>query len=352
MDNMRIGSGKFLYGGGAIVQLVPEIKRLGARPAVIGGPSSVSRVMALAGEEMRAAFSDLTVIPYTGYCSQPAGRRLAARIADEGCDVIVGVGGGKCIDLAKYVSMIARLPVVTVPTSIATCVASSSVCIMYTDEGRIDTSVSMDREVDVVVADTDIIKSQEPRLLAAGICDCLAKYPETVSNSGASDFYGATLPMYIATVNAKAIYVFLMAEGPKAYREGASYQRYDDMVLTNLLHTSLVTGFFGQGRQGVAHALYGYLRRRFTRQAEKFLHGEIVGVGLIAQLIVNDAPEEETKRYIAAMHAMNMPTTVRQLGCPLTPEDVAELKTEILQTTNVDEKTQDALLDLALSRIL
>ena len=57
------------------------------------------------------------------------------------------------MDLAKCAATFGDMDLICVPTSVATCVASSSVCIMYQEDGSPDGSVPMNKEVDVVIAD-------------------------------------------------------------------------------------------------------------------------------------------------------------------------------------------------------
>ena len=43
--NLRVGAGKFFYGHGCIRELATEVKRLGGKPLLLGGPGSVKRIL-------------------------------------------------------------------------------------------------------------------------------------------------------------------------------------------------------------------------------------------------------------------------------------------------------------------
>ena len=58
-------------------------------------------------------------------------------------------------------------------------------------------------------------------------------------------------------MNSRAIYEFLMGEGPRVYDQGLASGRFTDVILTNLLHTSVVSGFScGVNQLALAHGLY------------------------------------------------------------------------------------------------
>lgn len=112
---LKVGCGKFFHGEGVISLLAGEIMRLGGKALLVGGPTSVDRVMDAARESLDAAGVSCVVRRHTDYCTVAWAETYAALARSEGCTVLVGVGGGKCIDEVKCAAHFAGLPIITVP---------------------------------------------------------------------------------------------------------------------------------------------------------------------------------------------------------------------------------------------
>lgn len=91
---------------------------------------------------------------------------------DSKTQVIVGIGGGKVIDAAKYAAYLRKLPFVSVPTS-ASSDGFSSASASLTVDGR-RTSVPA-RMAYGIIADTEVIKTAPEKFLYSGIGDMVSK---------------------------------------------------------------------------------------------------------------------------------------------------------------------------------
>ena len=350
--NIRIGVGKFFYGSGCIKALTNEVLRFGGRPLVIGGPTTTPLVLNLVQDDFSAAGITPVVRIHTGACSRNWAEAYKKDAIEHGCTFILGIGGGKCLDLAKCTATFANMDLITVPTSAATCVASSSVCIMYHDDGTPDGSVAMSKEVDVCIADTQVIATAPKRTLAAGIFDSIAKLPEVVHNTNINSYLDCDLEKYICAVNSKGIYDFLVGEGAHVYDEGLASGRMTDVIFTNLLHTSVVSGFScGVNQLALAHGLYDCVRRSFTKEASHMLHGEIVALGVLIQLKFNQMDQAYIDNVRALMQHMNLPTTLEKLGIEPSRKNCVVLIDYLIPATSLSEADKPRL-EAALKEVL
>lgn len=85
---------------------------------------------------------------------------------------IVGIGGGKVIDVAKYAAYLRKLPFISVPTSASSDGFSSASASLIVNGRR--TSVPA-RLAYGIIADTDVLKSAPVKFLYSGIGDLVSK---------------------------------------------------------------------------------------------------------------------------------------------------------------------------------
>lgn len=343
---LKVGCGQFFYGEDMISQLAPSIKRFGGRALLLGGPSSVERVLNAIEQDLLANDIQIIVCKHTDPCTKDWADRYSQMAKDNGSTVIVGVGGGKVIDQAKAASCIADLPVITVPTSIATCVASSMVCIMYNEKGQRDGEISLEKEVEVCIADRALIAAAPKRFLAAGILDSMAKLPEVrqkVENCG-----NPTALQRIQIANSQGIWDYLTEHGCEVYDNLEQSEYFDEVILTNLLHTSVVSGFAaGGGQLAIAHAVYDGMRTYFTEDCKEYLHGELVAVGILIQMHYNGASSEELAEVKRMMEYMHMPMNLREMGFVPEIANIEKVYDILLKDTAITDEKRIADLKAA-----
>ena len=94
----------------------------------------------------------------------------------------------------------------------------------------------------------------------------------------------------------------------------------------------------GFGQSALGHELYYQLRTKFTKEALSYLHGEVVAIGLLTQLVYN-TEDELVAPFAEMMSEMGMPTTLEEIGIERTKENFNLLYKEMCRSNFVrDEK--------------
>jgi glycerol-1-phosphate dehydrogenase [NAD(P)+] len=87
-------------------------------------------------------------------------------------DAIVGIGGGRTLDTAKYAASLSGLPLVAVATSLAHDGIASPVSSLYEADGR-KTSIGVQMPAAVVV-DLDYVRRSAPEMRRSGVGDTIS----------------------------------------------------------------------------------------------------------------------------------------------------------------------------------
>lgn len=91
---------------------------------------------------------------------------------DNKAQIIVGLGGGKVIDAAKYAAYLRKLPFLSVPTSSSSDGFSSASASLTVNGRRASVPARMAYGI---IADTDVIRSAPEKFLYSGIGDMVSK---------------------------------------------------------------------------------------------------------------------------------------------------------------------------------
>ena len=121
-----------------------------------------------------------TVLPvfFNGEASDNEINRVVSLAEENGCDLVIGLGGGKTIDSAKAIADLLKSPVVIAPTIASTDAPVSALSVIYTDEGAFARYIFYSKNPELVLVDSKVISQAPKRLLASGIADGLATWVE------------------------------------------------------------------------------------------------------------------------------------------------------------------------------
>ena len=100
-------------------------------------------------------------------------------------------------------------------------------------------------------------------------------------------------------------------------------QTLKDVIFSSIVGAGVVSGISGGARQtALAHWVYFFTRERYTAQAVKYTHGELVAVGLVLQLAYSGRTTE-AEAFAARLRGWGLAASMGDLGVPFGDDDVA-----------------------------
>lgn len=351
-----LGAGRYIQGPGELRNLGREAKFYGARALVVAGKTPWGITEERVDESLRGSGITYTMVPFSGYCSESNTDMVARRVTESEADLVIGIGGGRCLDTAKWGANKAGVRCVTVPTSVATCAAYVSLCVLYDDTGSALGPVFADQEVGAVVLDTSIIAQEcPPRLFASGIADALAKQPEMFfSMLNATDWERSVLPEMGAAVADfnTARYSEKAVQALDDVARRAVTPAVEDVACLNVMLTGLVSCLASGGKQlAIAHSLYDGITRHFKTQNEQFRHGEIVSCGLAVQMGVNGYDERRIDEFVGFLKRLGTPTTLRDIDIEPTDQNIETLLDFVFTNMDISDEAIRASVRKNMERI-
>ena len=169
---------RYIQGENALFENAKTILELGDHPILLCD----QLVYELVGEKfekylLRFGFEVLPVF-FNGEASDNEINRVVSLGKEQGCNLIIGLGGGKTIDSAKAIADLLKSPVVIAPTIASTDAPVSALSVIYTDEGAFERYIFYSKNPELVLVDSKVISQAPKRLLASGIADGLATWVE------------------------------------------------------------------------------------------------------------------------------------------------------------------------------
>jgi glycerol dehydrogenase len=311
---------RYVQGQGALDALGDELERLrSARPVVLCDPN----VRAALGPRLEAV-AGATIVDFNGEASAGEIERVAGLVRELGADAVVGVGGGKTLDTAKAVAHPAALPLVVVPTIASTDAPTSSLALVYEDDGTFREFRVYGRNPDVVLVDTTIIASAPVRFLVAGIGDGLSTYFEADASARAGRHaLAGGPPLLAASALARLCYDTLLADGVaarQAVERGVVTPAVERVVEANTLLSGLG---FESGGLAAAHSIHNGLTA--VPETHHRWHGEKVAFGVLALLVLEGRPRELLDEVVDFCLQVGLPVTLADLGLDPDPAVLAQI---------------------------
>ena len=228
-------------------------------------------------------------------------QQIEKNVGKSKSELIVGVGGGRSVDIAKIIGFNLDLPFVSIPTSAShDGIASPFVSI----KGNKPHSVVATAPLGVFV-DVDIIKKAPKKLLASGCGDLIAKITAVrdwqLGRDKTGEYYGR-YSADLALMSAK----ILMEHSSRFSKKGLDVRE----VVEALISAGVASCIAGSSRP-----CYG-AEHLFSHAVDKLepgigLHGEKCGIGAI---MIAKLQGQDWRKIVKTLKSVGAPTTAKEIG--------------------------------------
>lgn len=312
-----LSPGRYISERGAVARVGAEVATLGDSALLVHGSVGIGLVGDTLRSQLAASGVRFTEVEHTGYCGEATVERIVAPARTAGYHSVVGVGGGRVLDVSKAVAQALALPFVLIPTSPATCSASTTVIVDYTPDGAHIGGRPVPRPAAASLIDPELLARAPDRLLVSGIADALAKAVEVRSATSRSQWPAPSTLAAFALCDELESLLFADAAGAVAAGAdsvGLERGKVRELIAeTSVLWPGLIGTLAGeQARLAAAHSVHNALTVLHGSHAS--LHGELVGFGILVQHAL--ARDDKALERTAALFAdIGCPADLEALGC-------------------------------------
>lgn len=290
------------------------VAALGRRPLLLGRSKSTAAMRQRLADDLQALGCSTIPAALRWDCCSEDLAALEQLARAEHADLVVAAGGGKVLDAGKLLGHRLGVPVVTVPTSAATCAGWTALSNLYSPAGAFQGDVALDRCPDLLVFDHELLIAAPPRTLASGIADAMAKWYEASVSSGASD----DGLVQQAVQQARVLRDQLLLDGITAAETPGS-PAWVRVAEACGLTAGLIGGLGGaRCRTVAAHAVHNGLTQ--LPACHHSLHGEKVGFGVLVQLRLeetlggNGLAAQARRQLLPFLQRLGLPVSLHDLG--------------------------------------
>ncbi len=227
-------------------------------------------------------------------------KKTLVDIKKDKSNMIIGIGGGRSVDIAKMIAFTLKIPFVSIPTSAShDGIASPFVSLRGDKPYSIIATAPLGVFVDIA-----ILKKAPRRLLASGCGDLMAKITAVrdweLARDNVGEYFG-TYAANLASMSAK-----IVIDNSKKFKKEPDVR----MIVEALISSGVAACIAGSSRpcSGAEHLFshaVDYLKSGVG------LHGEKCGIGAI---LVAKLQGQDWKKIIRMLKDVGAPTRAKEIG--------------------------------------
>lgn len=222
-------------------------------------------------------------------------------IINHNYDIVIGVGGGKTLDVCKYTSYITKKKYISIPTAISHDGIASPIAVLKCKNEVKSLGCSVPSGI---IIDLNIIKNSPKQLIKAGIGDTLSNYTaikdwklaEKVNNSTIDDF--AIILSELSTNNVLN------------YKD----KSLDNIEFLKIICEACIMSGIAMNLAGSSRPCSGsehLISHAMDKLDKNIPHGIQVGVSTIISTYLHG---ENQNKIIEFLQLFNLPTTLEEIG--------------------------------------
>ncbi len=303
-------------------QIVVGEKNIGNIGSFLIGLANPRKVSLVSGEQVRKITFDKVArslseskIKHVWHLSTSndvkSAKKILREIKKDNTDLIIGIGGGRSVDIAKMIAFTLKKPFVSIPTSASHDGIASPFVSLRGDKPY---SIIATAPLGVFV-DIEILKKAPRRLIASGCGDLMAKVTAVrdweLARDNVGEYFG-TYAANLASMGAK-----IVIDNSENFKKKPDVR----MIVEALISSGVAACIAGSSRpcSGAEHLFshaVDYIKPGIG------LHGEKCGIGAI---LIAKLQGQNWKKIIKMLKNVGAPTTAKEIG--LSPKILAKALT-------------------------